>query len=147
VAGGVAEIAGLLQAAGEEGATQLLRAVDNVGRTALDCAARHGRDAAVHLLIARGADATSGSALQEAAREGHVGIIDTLLKAGANVSAANARGETAHHLAAAGNHAAAIGMLVARGARLDAVKGSQVCEPGRGARPARRWGEHLGAGP
>ena len=93
--GGFVETVRALVAAGAE-----VDHVNNLGETALDGAACHGKVDAMRALLAAGAevdhvDNLGSTALDGAANNGEVGAIRALLAAGAEVDHADNKGETA----------------------------------------------------
>ena len=107
---------------------ELLDAYAPDGFTALGLASFFGHEAAVALLLARGADPNRASnnpmhvaPLHSAVAGRHLGIARALLDAGADVNATQEGGFTPLHGAAQNGDAPMAELLLARGARRDAA--------------------------
>jgi ankyrin repeat protein len=91
--------------------------------TALRWAAREGHEAAVQLLLEKGADINAQNkgwtVLHVAASEGHEAVVQLLLEKGADINAQN-QGWTALHVAASKGHEAVVQLLLEKGADINA---------------------------
>ena len=100
--------------------------IDATMRTPLQVTAREGHTAAARALLAAGADATlrqdghGESALGEAAVHGHVDMLMAMIEHGVDMTAAREHGVTALHMAASFGRTAAIDVLMAAGADIEA---------------------------
>ena len=97
---------------------------DNMGNTALICAARNGHFAVVQALLAKGANVNvqtkyGGTALICAAKNGHVEVVHALLAKGSGVNKKNNYGNTALICAANNGHVEVVHALLAKGAKVN----------------------------
>ncbi|TKA82405.1 hypothetical protein B0A49_00003 [Cryomyces minteri] len=100
------------------------RALQDENTTALQAAAREGRDNIAGLMLRSGAnvqakDGSMGTALQAAAYLGHESLVKLLLSAGAEVNAGSKRWCTALQAAADGGNLAIVSSLLNSGAEID----------------------------